>query len=59
MLWKSITGSSGKLIKNEKLTEAINYAVQIDIEGTIAFIPEDDIHLDYLKEHLNDHLASG
>ncbi len=33
--------------------------VEIDIEGTRAFILNDEIHLDYLKEHLHYHLVSG
>ena len=45
--------------KNRKLNNAIENAVEIDIEGTKAFILKDDIHLDFLKEHLQYHLVSG
>jgi hypothetical protein len=45
--------------KNNKLDEAIDNAFEIDIEGTKAYILNDDIHLDYLKEHLYYHLVSG
>ena len=45
--------------KNEKLGEAIDSAVGIDIEGTRAFILSDEIHLEYLKSHLEYHLSAG
>jgi hypothetical protein len=45
--------------KNEKLNDAVDNAVAIDLEGTRAYILNDDLHLDYLKEHLHYHLASG
>jgi hypothetical protein len=45
--------------KNERLNEAIDNAAEIDVEGTRAFILNDDIHLDYLKEHLHYHQISG
>jgi hypothetical protein len=44
--------------KNEKLNSAIDNAVEIDIEETKAFILNEDIHLDYLKEHLHYHQVS-
>ena len=45
--------------KNGKLNNAIDNANEIDIEGTKAFILEDEVHLDFLKEHLQYHLVSG
>ncbi len=45
--------------KNEKLGEAIDNAVEIDIEGIRALIPNDEIHLEYLKRHLEYHLRTG
>jgi hypothetical protein len=45
--------------KNRKLNNAIDDATEIEIEGTKAFILKDDIHLDFLKEHLQYHLVSG
>jgi hypothetical protein len=45
--------------KNEKLNDAIDHAVEIDLEGTRAYILNDDLHLDFLKEHLHYHLVSG
>jgi hypothetical protein len=45
--------------KNEKLNYAIDNAVAIDIEGTRGYILNDDLHLDFLKEHLQYHLVSG
>ena len=45
--------------KNEKLNDAINNAVEIDINGTKAFILNDRDHLDFLKEHIQKHLISG
>ena len=45
--------------KNQKLGEAIENAVEIDIEGTRAFILSDDVHLGYLKRHLEYHLSAG
>jgi hypothetical protein len=48
-----------KTDKNERLNEAIDNAAEIDVEGTRAFILNDNIHLDYLKEHLHYHLVSG
>ena len=44
---------------NGKLNNAIDNAIEIDVEGTKAFILEDDIHLDFLKEHFQYHLVSG
>ena len=46
-------------VKNQKLGEAIENAVEIDIEGTRAFILRDDVHLGYLKRHLEYHLSAG
>ena len=45
--------------KNQTLNEAIDKAVEIEIDGTKAFILNDDVHLDFLKEHLQNHLISG
>jgi hypothetical protein len=45
--------------KNEILGEAIDSAVEIDIDGTRAFILSDDIHLEYLKSHLEYHIRTG
>ena len=42
-------------VRNEKLDEAIENAVEINIEGTKAFTLPDDIHLDYLKKHYDYH----
>jgi len=43
---------------NDKLNDAIDNAVEIDIEGLKAFILNDNIHLDYLREHNQDHLSA-
>jgi hypothetical protein len=45
--------------KNEKLNDAINNAVEIDINGTKAYILNDRDHLGFLKEHIQKHLISG
>ncbi|MCE5348315.1 MAG: nucleotidyltransferase family protein [Bacteroidales bacterium] len=45
--------------RNESLDEAIDNAVMIEIEGEHAFVLKDDIHLDFLKKHLQHHLISG
>lgn len=47
-----------KAEKNEKLNDAIDNAVEIAVEGTLAYILNDDIHLEYLKEHLHYHQIS-
>jgi NOL1/NOP2/fmu family ribosome biogenesis protein len=47
-----------KAEKNEKLNEAIDNAVEIDVEETKAYILNDDIHLEYLKAHLIYHQLS-
>lgn len=44
--------------KNKTLDEAIDNSNKIDVEGTEAFILNDDIHLEYLKEHLYYHQIS-
>ncbi len=46
-------------VKDARLEEAINKAVEIDIDGSGAFIPENEIHLEYLKYHNQDHLSAG
>jgi len=43
--------------KNTKLDDAIDNAVEITIEGTKAYILNDNIHLNYLKEHNKLHLS--
>jgi hypothetical protein len=45
--------------QNKLLNEAIDNAIAIEVEGTKAFILDDEIHLEYLKHHYLDHLASG
>jgi hypothetical protein len=45
--------------KNDNLNEAIDNAIAIDLDGTRAYILNDDLHLDFLKEHLHYHLVSG
>jgi hypothetical protein len=45
--------------KNEKLNDAIDNAVEINVDGSRAFILSDNIHLEYMKEHLQYHLVSG
>lgn len=45
--------------KNGKLNNAIDNAIGIDVEGTRAFVLKDDIHLEFLKDHLDYHLVSG
>lgn len=46
-------------VKNEKVGEAIDGAVGIDIEGNRAFILSEDIHLEYMKSHLEYHQRTG
>ena len=37
--------------RNKLLDKAIDNAVEINIEGSPAFIPGNDIHLEFLKSH--------
>ena len=45
--------------KNDKLNDAIDNAIEIDIDGTRAYILNDYTNLDFLKEHIKKHLISG
>ena len=45
--------------KNEILNDAIDNAIAIKVEGTRAFILNDDLHLEFLKKHHEDHMTSG
>jgi hypothetical protein len=45
--------------KNETLDKAIDSAVAIEIEGTRAYVLSKNIHLEFLKKHCEDHIASG
>jgi hypothetical protein len=45
--------------KNEIVDEAIENAITFEIEGAMAFMLRDDINLEYLKNHYQDHMASG
>jgi hypothetical protein len=45
--------------RNESLDEAVDNAIEIEIEGTRAFVLQDNIHIDFLKKHLQHHLISG
>jgi hypothetical protein len=44
--------------KNSNLSEAIEKASEIEIDGTSAYILSDDIHLQYLAEHNLDHISA-
>jgi hypothetical protein len=45
--------------KNKTLDNAIDNAVEIKVEGITAYILQNEIHLDYLKKHLQQHMLSG
>jgi len=45
--------------KNSVLDHAVDNAVGIEIDGTKAFILNNELHLDYLIEHNNDHLSGS
>jgi hypothetical protein len=45
--------------QNDLLDKAIDDAVEIRIEGSPAYIPGDDIHLEFLKSHFQYHLSLG
>lgn len=45
--------------RNKLLDKAIDNAVEISIEGSPAFIPGNDIHLEFLKCHFEDHGSVG
>lgn len=45
--------------KNKLLDNAIDNPVKINIEGTAAYIPGNDIHLEFLKSHFEDHRSLG
>ncbi len=45
--------------RNKILDIAIDNAVEIRIEGSPAFIPGNDIHLEFLKSHFEDHRSVG
>ncbi len=45
--------------RNEILDNAIDNAVEIKIEGSPAFIPENDIHREFLRSHFEDHRSVG
>ena len=44
--------------KNSKLTKAIDNASEINIDGTRAYILNNDIHLEYLTGHNLDHISA-
>ncbi len=45
--------------QNDLLDKAIDDAVEIRIEGSPAYVPDDDIHLEFLKSHYQYHLSLG
>lgn len=45
--------------RNKTLENAIDNAREIDVEGTRAYILQDDIHLEYLRSHLQMHMMTG
>lgn len=45
--------------KNKLLDNVIDNAMEINIEGSTAFIPGNDIHLEFLKSHFEDHMSLG
>ncbi len=44
---------------NKILADAIDHAEEIEVEGTKAYILQDDIHLRYLEKHIHWHMTSG
>jgi hypothetical protein len=46
-------------VKDARLDEAIDKALKIEIDGSGAFILENEIHLEYLKYHNRYHLSAG
>jgi len=44
--------------KNKNLNEVIDNSLEIDVEGSRAYILDRNVHLDYLKEHLLYHQAT-
>ncbi len=46
-------------VKDSLLDEAINKAVKIEIDGSGAFMLENEIHMEYLKYHNRYHLSAG
>jgi len=45
--------------RNKILNDEIDNAVEIKIEGSTAYIPGNDIHLEFLKSHYQYHLSLG
>jgi hypothetical protein len=45
--------------RNKLLDSAIDNAVEIKLEGSPAYIPGNDIHLEFLKSHFEDHRSAG
>lgn len=45
--------------KNEILDKAFDDTITIEVDGTTAYILQEDIQLDFLKKHLLHHMVSG
>lgn len=46
-------------VKNSQLSKAIDEAIPVEVDGKQAFVLSDDIQLEFLRNHLQDHLLSG